>query len=147
MVRFPTNPKTDTGYILRALEQTLHTKRKADVECAMILWFHFGFPDNTGPILCKLILEDWHTQHENMAAAMQKLRDPRTVDCLYQTALARFPYLEYDEAHALAVKCLWALSDINTHEACEKLKLLTQSKNKIIRENAERLLNRSSRTL
>ena len=145
LARFPVDLKTDRRYVLRVLEETLNTKRKDDVECAMILGFHFGFPADSGPVLCKLILEDWHTQHENLAAVMQKLKDPQTVDCLYQTALARFPYLEFDEAHALAVKCLWALSDINTDKAREKLKLLIESENKIIRENAERLLNRSFR--
>ncbi len=113
----------------------------------MLLGFHFGFPKESIDTLCKLILEDWHTQHENMAWQMQKLRDPRSVDCLYQTALAHFAYLEYDEAHALAVKCLWALSEINTTEAREKLRLLTQSENKIVRENAGRLLSRSLQNL
>jgi hypothetical protein len=147
LARFPVNPRIDTSYVVRALEEAMQDRNKHDVERAMMIGFHFGFPKESADVLCRLILEDWHTQHENMAWEMQRLKDPRTVDCLYQTALARFPYLDYDDAHALAVKCLWALSDINTAEAREKLRLLTQSENKIIHENAVRLLNRSVENL
>lgn len=54
----------------------------------------------------------------------------------------RLPFLEFDEAFALAVKCIWALGDINTPESREKLRLLSQSDNEIIRDNAINQLNR-----
>jgi hypothetical protein len=73
----------------------------------------------------------------------QKLKSPQTIECLYKTALTQFDYLEFDEAFALAVKCIWALGDINTIEARQKLELLTQSENKIIKENAIQQLNRN----
>ena len=42
----------------------------------------------------------------------------------------------------IAAKCIWALGEIRTVEAKEKLKLLTQSNNKIIKENALMQLER-----
>jgi hypothetical protein len=76
--------------------------------------------------------------------ALQRLKDPDTVDCLYRAALKAFPYLDYDESHSLAVKYIWALRAINTPHAIEELKLLAKSDNPIISENAVRLLNRNS---
>jgi len=38
------------------------------------------------------------------------------------TAITEHPYLEYDEAKALAVKCIWALGALGSVEAVEKLK-------------------------
>ena len=142
LARFPVNPREDLNYATRALQETLQSRNKDDVECAMILGFVFGFPPESVDVLCNLILEDWHTQHENMAWQMQRMKDPRAIDCLYKTALVRFPYLAYDEVFALGVKCAWALYAINTAESREKLRLLTQCDNEIIRKQAERLLKR-----
>ena len=57
-------------------------------------------------------------------------------------AITEHPYLEYDEAKALTVKCIWALGALGSAEAVEKLKLLARSNNFIISDNAERQLSR-----
>lgn len=144
LATFSANPRVHPSWVIQALDDACRARSASDAECAMLLGFYFkAFDHNFVDILCELIVADWHRQHENIAMVMQKLRDPRCVEPLYQTALARFPYLAYDDAHALAVKCLWALSDTNTEEARHKLELLTKSEIAIIRENAERLLKRS----
>jgi hypothetical protein len=106
LAAFPVNPRRDPEFVLRALEGAVRERSSDDVECGLLLGFKFGFPTNLAPVLCKLILEDWHKSHENIAMLLQKLRDPRSIDCLFQTALTRFPYLDYDDARALAVKCI-----------------------------------------
>lgn len=60
---------------------------------------------------------------------------------LYTTSQTQFEYLDYDEAYALAVKCIWVLGDINTFESKEKLKLLSDFENPIIKENTIYQLN------
>ena len=86
--------------------------------------------------------ESWHFQHENIASIFQKIKSPKTTDSIYKAAHTQFEYLEYDEAFALAVKCVWALGDIHTPESREKLELLAQSEEEIIRTNAIYQLNR-----
>jgi hypothetical protein len=84
--------------------------------------------------------EDWHHRHEDIASALQDIRVPSTADCLYRAALRKHDYLAYNDSEALAVKCIWALHDIGTSEAGEKLKFLSQSPSTPIRETAlERL--------
>lgn len=133
---FPADLKLNTTFAVRELEDALIRKDAAQVECALLLTFHFGNQERHAAILCKLLLEDWHHQHENIASLLQDLKDPSSIECLYQTALTHFAYLDYDEAYALAVKCIWALGDINTDDAKGKLLLLAHSDNDIIRENA-----------
>ncbi|MHB8065639.1 MAG: hypothetical protein ACYDG2_23975 [Ruminiclostridium sp.] len=131
-------------YICELLETALFEHEANDVEYLLTAIFHFKlFIEDYVDILCKLISETWHFQHENIASIFQKIKSPKTVECLYKTALTQFEYLEFDDAFALAVKCIWALGDINTTESREKLILLTQSENEIIKDNATNQLNRS----
>lgn len=97
---------------------------------------------NYNGILNKLIVSTWHEQHENIAMLLQKFKSPTSVDVLYETATKEFKYLEYDEAYALAVKCIWALGDIGTEQAKEQLELLLNSSNHIIKENAQKQIDR-----
>lgn len=131
-------------YIRELLELAYLEHEANDVEYLLIAIFHFRlFMEDYVDVLCKLMIETWHFQHENIASIFQKIKSPRTIECLYKTSLAQFEYLEFDEAFALAVKCIWALGDINTLESKEKLKLLSQSENEIIRDNAIKQLNRN----
>lgn len=100
------------------------------------------------PILIRLIQEPWHQMHEDIASTLQwDIPSPKAIEVLYKTALTKFDYLDFDEAYALAVKCIWALGDINTPESMEKLELLAESKNKIIRKNAKAQLKRHPDTV
>ena len=55
---------------------------------------------------------------------LQRLRDPRAVDALYAAALTKYEHFYYDDSHAFARKCTWALADIGTPAAQEALRLL-----------------------
>lgn len=141
LLSFPYNPAKDKTYFLRALDGLLLSKNADDLEHVLLLGFHFGFPEESAIVLCKLMLEEWHTQHENIALVLKDLRCPDSVDCLFSTALKKFLYLEYDESNALAVKCIYALRAIGTDRAKEKLILLAEHNDEIIRSNAKRALD------
>lgn len=139
---FPVNPEMDKSYIPQALDEALLTKDKDEVECAILLGDEFGFSEECGPVLCKLLMEDWHIEHEDIVSVFQfKLKDPGAVDNLYRTAFARFPYLDYDEFFGLARKCTWALADIGTPEAQVKLQELARCENGIIAGYAQERLD------
>jgi len=93
-------------------------------------------------LLNNLLACNWHKQHENIAMLLQKLKSPSSVEILYETTTKEYKYLEYDEFYALAVKCIWALGDIGTKQAKEKLELLLKNNNNIIKENAQKQINR-----
>jgi hypothetical protein len=84
----------------------------------------FGHSRKLTPAICALLERNDHETHEDLAATLQDLRDPSSVDCLYNCATRRLPYLDYNDSAALARKCVWALHDIGTPEAVARLQLL-----------------------
>lgn len=133
------------NYVLKLLGQAYTEKRAEEVEYSLFIGFSFDlFTKDYVGILCNLIKSDWHVQHENIAMILQKLKSPASIESLYHWAITPLDYLDYDDSYALAVKCIWALGDINTGESRRKLKLLAESDNEIIRNN---VLQQQERTI
>jgi len=102
---FPVNPINNTGYLLSELECGLRDKDAKNVEYAMILGFRFKlFDRQTVNVLCKLLAEDWHYKHEDIAQLMQKMKDPRCIEALYATALKTFAYLTHDNVFPVLLR-------------------------------------------
>ena len=130
-------------YVLQLLETAYNEKNAGDVEWSLGIVGIFNLlSKDYSKILLKLLEADWHYKHEDLVNAVRQLKIPEAVNCLYGTALKRFQYLEYDDFFSLAVKCIWALGAIKTVEAKDKLKLLSQSSNEIIRDNAIKQLEK-----
>ena len=140
---FTVDVTREPEYVLKLLEAAYLEKNSGDVEFSITIAGSFNLiSKDYVSILMKLIETDWHYMHEDIASIFQTLKSSNTVDCLYRTALRRFKYLDYDDAYALAVKCIWALGDINTIASKTKLELLAQSDNQVIKDNAIYQLNR-----
>jgi len=93
-------------------------------------------------ILCQLLEENWHIKHEDIALILQEAKDARAIEALYNTAQKKLDYLDYDDTCQLSRKCIWALWQIGTEEAVEKIKLLAESNDKVIGNYAIKQLNR-----
>ena len=77
--------------LLRALEA-----RDADaLEDAITSAWRAGLPSELAEHMAAALLLPWHERHEDLASALQRIRDPRTVDALFEAASARHAYLEY----------------------------------------------------
>ncbi|MGJ5208187.1 hypothetical protein [Bradyrhizobium sp. HKCCYLR20261] len=127
IARFGADPRTAPERVASELEQSFAERSADDLRSALTLAFRFGLSRQWAPLLCKLMEVDWHDSHEDIAQALQDLSMPSTIDCLYRTALRKHDYLAYNNNESLAIKCIWALHDIGTSEAIEKLQLLSQS--------------------
>jgi hypothetical protein len=103
-----------------------------------------AYRDGPRPELAELcaraLLFPWHELHEDLVGYLQELKDPRTVEPLFQAAHARHAYLDYDEFFGLARKCTWALADIGTPEARARLEDLARSDNDLIAGYARKRL-------
>ncbi len=104
--KFGSDPRSSPDLIRAELEQAMAEKCSNCVEYALILGFHFGLSPSWAPVLSKLLEEDWHFKHEDIADALQDIRAPSTVDCLYRAALKKHEYLAYDDGTGLAVRCI-----------------------------------------
>lgn len=126
----------------RWLKTALAEHDPEGVEFGLFIGHRFGFIESHLQVLLRLADEGWHTQHENVVDGLAVLHSPLSVDTLYRTALARFEYLEYDEAFALGVKCIWALGALKSEDAVVRLRELSSCGNQILEENARAQLAR-----
>lgn len=130
----------DPHAALRLLEDARHSGDASSIECALLI--AHGQPEEIDfvPTLIALLGARSHKRHEDVARWLQSLRDPRSVDALYEAALTKHAYF-VDHSYAFARKCTWALADIGTAEAHEKLRLLTGSDGSEIAGYAQRRLD------
>ncbi|RFM25561.1 HEAT repeat domain-containing protein [Deminuibacter soli] len=127
--------------VLDGVEKACIEKDPEGIEYQLLLGFLFDcFTEQFSSLLCKLLGEEWHYKHEDIVFILQKLKSPNTVECLYNRALNKPAYMDYDDSYSLARKCIYALGDINTEPAREKLRLLATSDIPIIKEKAEKQL-------
>jgi hypothetical protein len=127
---------------LNILEEAERTKSADEVRYGLLIGSRFGISPDHLEVLRRLSNADWHTEHEDIVMALNELRDRRAVDDLYQAAVKLYPYLEYDESHALAVKAIWALGNLKDPAADERLRWLAKSDEKIVRSEALNQLQR-----
>ena len=119
----------------------------ANQDAIEAFYLQHNFQSEHGSILIKLLNLDYHQCHEDLVLTIQQLKLPEAVDVLYSTALKKYHYLEYDELFALARKCTWALADIGTLAAQEKLRQLAGGDRQIIAGYAQKRLNNWEREL
>lgn len=128
--------------VLGLLKQAKDERDSDGAEYALLVGFKLGFKSDSSVVLSELLTAPWHEKHEDIAIALRQLKAECSVDALYETALTKYDYLDYDDSYALAVKCIWALGTIGSQVATEKLKLLEKSENEIISEEAAKQLER-----
>jgi len=147
LTEFGVDVTRNPDYVVQLLESACVARNSTDVELALAIGLTFGvFEDphipGSSSVLVRLLESDWHESHEDIAETLESMRAPEAVEPLYRTALVRYPYLDYDEAYALGVKCVWGLGEIGTPEAVDRLRLLAACDNEVIRENAAYQLER-----
>lgn len=115
------------------LKENIKNKDADGLSNTLAVICHDGADRDYTDILLHLLDEKWHMSEEDIITVLELIKDPKSVDKLYEVAIN---VLDYDEMRALAKKCMWALSAINTPEAIQKLKSLQNSEDAIINENA-----------
>ncbi|BBM57267.1 hypothetical protein JMUB4039_1245 [Leptotrichia trevisanii] len=132
-------------YIKSELEKAYVEKNEKNVNILILAIFVFNlYSEDFIDILCKLSKKEWHERHEDIAIYFMEMELPSTVECLYELAISDFEKYRWDDNFALVRKCCFALGDINTPKAKEKLELLANNLNETqdLRESAKRELNR-----
>ena len=123
-------------------------KNSTEIENLMLSISFFELYDRTEFIedYIKLAKEEFHGEHETIASYFQSFHLPQTIDDIYELAISNFEKYSWDDNFALVRKCCFALGDINTPKAKEKLELLLQSDEEMIREHAMEQLKRCNFT-
>jgi HEAT repeat protein len=135
------DPGTSPNRVLRLLDEAAESKDSTQVECAMVLAYQSGMSAEFVPTLIRLLGLSWHERHEDLAHALQELKDPRAIQALSAAARAKHQYLAYDESRALARKCTWALADIGTPEALASLRMLASTEDPAVAAYAQKRID------
>ncbi|WP_312118527.1 hypothetical protein [Kosakonia cowanii] len=96
-------------------------------------------------ILNQLVADPWHQKHEEIVRLLDHYRQPSSVNPLYKAALLNLEYRDYDDDFVLANKCIRVLEKIQDQNAIEKMELLASADNELIRQYAQKHLNRAQR--
>lgn len=115
------------------LKENVANKNEKGLAATLAIIYNDGVDSDYTDILLHLLDEKWHMYEEDIVSILELIKDAKSVDKLYEVAI-NIP--DYDEMRALAKKCMWALSAINTPEAIQKLELLQSYDDSIIKENA-----------
>ena len=118
---------------LALLNKSIQSRDTIGLSNTLAVIYRDGADADYTEILLSLLDQDWHTSEEDVVGILEQIKDPKSINKLYEVAI-KIP--DYDDMRALAKKCIWALSAINTSESIEKLKLLQMFDDPIVRENA-----------
>lgn len=118
---------------LSLLKNNVTNKDEKGLANTLAVLCNDGADSDYTDILLQLLDEKWHISEEDIISVLELIKDPKSVNKLYEVAL---DVPDYDEMRAIAKKCIWSLSAVNTPEAVQKLKLLTKVDDPIIKENA-----------
>ena len=112
---YPVNFSDDKRYIFLSTQYIYKNKNADELDLVLSLINLDVCDINTDEfieLLCLLLKEKWHKQHENIASILQFAKSPKSIDTLYDTAITKFDYLDYDDSIPLAIKCIHALGEI-----------------------------------
>ncbi len=127
--------------VVDALRAALAAKEARELWDALHLGNILGFPEASIPIFFELIREDWHDRYDEISFVLQKMRFPSSVEGLYEAVLLKIPHCEDIGPEVFRNNCMWALYDIGTDEAKEKLQVLAKSEIESVREDAQEKLD------
>lgn len=132
----------DPAQVLAALNRAQQYADTDTIDSAVTSAFQVGLTSEfVGPFL-RLLELPHHHRHEDIVGGLQDLKDPAAVEGLYQAAQVQHAYLAYDKFFGLARKCTWALADIGTAKAKQKLEQLASVENPLIAQYAQKRLDR-----
>ena len=139
-------PENIGDHVQLILSKAYFEKNAEDLEYALLIAVFFQIECTFPDILSQLIIERWHFKHEDIAKTLQEIRSPDTVDSICQAIIIapELEYLNYRNGESLITKCMWALNDIDTPHAKEKIKAFSTSDNELIRNAALKRINKWS---
>jgi hypothetical protein len=116
--------------ILQLLESALTHKDIQKLKFCLGMAFRDGLDNDYSNIIYKIILENWHDEHESMVELVYYFKEERFCDALQRISLDPLTYRKFDDENESTLrKCVHALVAINTKKSKDILVELIQTKN------------------
>ncbi len=126
------------------LDRALVDRDSAGVRWGFALAGYCGTAAEHLSTLVALAPQGWHRSHEDIVFFLADLRRPECLSVFADLVNARFDYLAWDDARALAVKCIWGMGKLGTEEAVRVLAALVRTDEPVVSTNARDQLERIS---
>lgn len=142
--RWPIEPTGVSALAGSMLNRALAERDPAAVRWGFALAKYCGTAVEHLSTIVALATESWHRSHEYVVFFLAELRRPELLPVFTSLVNARFEYLAWDDARALAVKCIWGIGKLGSEEAVAALAGLLRASDPIVSANARRQLERIS---
>jgi len=132
---FSEKKEDNTEILITMLTRALEEMNPSAVETLLYAASCNGELDNRyTKVLSELLLEPKILNHnlESVVEFLQYIQDPASIENLYYACLD-YPF---SDVHSIPIKAMWALRDIGSVKAIEKLKILSQSSDERMNEKA-----------
>ena len=140
--KFTVDPLTEPRYIVSLIENAICEKNDEDLELLISLCEHFEITKHIDEIIAPLLIQPWHHQHDRIALILEFDQNEATAELLFAGATYTCEKLDYQSDYCeFNRKCIYALSKIGTEKALNYIKALTSCDNRIVAEEAEKILN------
>lgn len=111
-------------------------------ELVYLIFVYERFEARYVSVLNKLLISDWHFQHENIVLILQKISSVESMEYLYNAIGLHLQYLEWDDNYAFEVKCIRAIYHIGKERSRSYLDKLCKHPNRVIREMSQRQIKK-----
>lgn len=135
--QFPMGKFQFKNETLNLLKDNLQAKDEHSLRQTLGVIFYDGADEEYTELLLTLLEEDWHMLEEDIVLILQMIKDPRSINKLYELII--HPPFE-DDLRSMSRKCILALKEINTPESIGKIRLLQNSDDEIIQYCANEAL-------
>jgi len=139
--QLPDHTFSYTDDLLIEIQEAIRHKASEYLEMLLCICSWDGVNNRYTKLLCNLLNADWHEWHEDIVMLLDEIKDPESIDSIYEIAL-KIP--DFDDGRSLAKKSIWALGSIGTIKAMGKLKILSENEDPIINKAARLELTRFS---
>jgi len=85
------------------LKENIEYQDAKGLSCTLAVIRHNGADNDYTDMLLSLLNKDWHISQEDIVEILEMIKDPKSIDKLYDLAV-NVP--DYDDMQALAKKCI-----------------------------------------
>lgn len=134
-------PEIDIKKIRFLFNEAVANNNELELDLMLMLIEHFDVSTKLDDIIAPLLIQPWHHFHDRIASILANSRNENIIELLYLGALYQCDNLNYESDYReFGRKCIYALLNIGTYEAIEKIKSIYNNQDKTISKHAKKIL-------
>jgi len=132
----PSNLKNNSNEFRNFLLEIIKSKNPEDLQNALTIMWLLRKEKEQNDILNELIIQNWHTRHEDIIHELQKQKNPKSIPYIKEAMQSKYDYLVSfgTGIRQFISQCGHALSSIGTKEAIKVIEDLSKSNDPIMRD-------------